>query len=51
MSPSAYATGYFWYKHGLSHPALATEQGRRVDRIEQPAIAIKPPQRGRGMSI
>lgn len=32
VSPTAYATGYFWYRHGLSHPALATAQGRRLDR-------------------
>lgn len=32
VSPTAYATGYFWYRHGLSHPALATPQGRRLDR-------------------
>lgn len=32
ISPTAYATGYFWYKHGLSHPALATERGRKLDR-------------------
>ena len=32
VSPTAYATGYFWYKHGLSHPALATKQGKRLDR-------------------
>lgn len=32
VSPTAYATGYFWYRHGLSHPALATPQGKRLDR-------------------
>jgi O-methyltransferase involved in polyketide biosynthesis len=32
ISPTAYATGYFWYKHGLSHPALVTPQGKRLDR-------------------
>lgn len=32
VSPTAYATGYFWYRHGLSHPALATSQGKRLDR-------------------
>lgn len=31
VSPTAYATGYFWYRHGLSHPALATPQGKRLD--------------------
>ncbi len=33
ISPTAYATGYFWYREGLSHPALATEEGRRIDRM------------------
>jgi len=32
ISPTAYATGYFWYRHGLSTPALTTPQGRRLDR-------------------
>ncbi len=32
ISPTAYATGYFWYKHGLSHAALVTPQGKRLDR-------------------
>lgn len=32
ISPTAYATGSFWVRHGLSHPALATPQGKRVDR-------------------
>jgi O-methyltransferase involved in polyketide biosynthesis len=33
ISPTAYATGYFWYRHGLSHVALATPEGERFDRI------------------
>lgn len=32
VSPTAYATGYLWYRHGLSHPAMATPQGKRLDR-------------------
>lgn len=38
ISPTAYATGYFWYRQGLSHPALATRQGRRIDRIVRPLL-------------
>ena len=38
ISPTAYATGYFWYRHGLSHPALATAEGRRIDRIVRPLL-------------
>jgi O-methyltransferase involved in polyketide biosynthesis len=38
ISPTAYATGYFWYRHGLSHPALATAQGRRISRLMQPLM-------------
>jgi len=38
ISPTAYATGYFWYRHGLSHPALATEEGRRIDRVVRPLL-------------
>ncbi len=32
VSPTAYATGYLWYRLGLSHPAMATPQGKRLDR-------------------
>ena len=31
ISPTAYATGYMWYRLGMSHPALATPQGKRLD--------------------
>lgn len=32
VSPTAYATGYFWYRHGLSHRGLLIGEGQRVDR-------------------
>ncbi|HUR41185.1 MAG TPA: class I SAM-dependent methyltransferase [Verrucomicrobiae bacterium] len=32
VSPTAYATGYFWYRHGLSHAGLLISEGRRIDR-------------------
>lgn len=32
VSPTAYATGYLWYKLGMSHPAMATPQGKKLDR-------------------
>lgn len=32
VSPTAYATGYFWYRHGLSHPGLVAPDGKRLDR-------------------
>lgn len=28
ISPTAHYTGYVWYRNGLSHPALATPEGR-----------------------
>ena len=31
ISPTAYATGYMWYRLGMSHPALATAEGKRLD--------------------
>jgi O-methyltransferase involved in polyketide biosynthesis len=31
ISPTAYATGYMWYRLGMSHKALATPQGKRLD--------------------
>jgi O-methyltransferase involved in polyketide biosynthesis len=33
ISPTAYATGYLWYRLGLSHPVFATRRGRRLDFI------------------
>lgn len=33
ISPTAYATGHLWVRLGLSHPALSTPQGRRLDRM------------------
>ncbi|MDD3763433.1 MAG: class I SAM-dependent methyltransferase [Nevskiales bacterium] len=39
VSPTAYATGYLWYRHGLSDAALVTEQGRRLDRAFRVFIA------------
>lgn len=32
VSPTAYATGYLWYRHGLSHPGLLIPEGRKLDR-------------------
>ncbi len=32
VSPTAYATGYFWHRHGLSHPGLLIPEGKRYDR-------------------
>lgn len=38
ISPTAYATGYFWYLHGMSHKALATAQGRRMHYAFRPMV-------------
>lgn len=38
ISPTAYATGYFWYRHGMSHQALATAQGRRMHYAFRPLV-------------
>ncbi|MFA5941962.1 MAG: class I SAM-dependent methyltransferase [Sinimarinibacterium sp.] len=32
ISPTAYATGQMWVRHGLSHAAFVTPQGQRLDR-------------------
>ena len=32
VSPTAFATGYFWYRHGLSHEGLVAPEGRKLDR-------------------
>lgn len=36
ISPTAHYTGYTWYRHGLSHPALVTPQGRLLFGALQP---------------
>lgn len=40
ISPTAYATGYFWYRHGLSTKALITPQGKKLDRAFRLLIAV-----------
>lgn len=40
ISPTAYATGYMWVRLGLSHPALATKRGKRLDRAF--SVAMQP---------
>ena len=40
VSPTAYATGYFWYRNGLSHPGLLIPEGRRIDRGFRALIRI-----------
>ena len=40
ISPTAYATGHMWVRLGLSHPALATARGKRLDRAF--SLAIQP---------
>lgn len=32
VSPTAFATGYFWYRHGLSHAGLVAPEGEKLDR-------------------
>lgn len=40
VSPTAYATGYFWFRHGMSHPAFATPQGKKLDRAFRLLTAV-----------
>lgn len=40
VSPTAYATGYFWYRHGLSHPGLLVPEGKRYDVGFQTLIGV-----------
>lgn len=40
ISPTAYATGHMWVRLGLSHPALSTPRGRRLDTAF--SLAIQP---------
>lgn len=43
ISPTAYATGYLWYRLGLSHEALATPRGKRLDRAFQTFLRLLKP--------
>ena len=39
ISPTAHYTSAVWARHGLSHPALATAEGRVLFAALQPAMA------------
>ena len=39
ISPTAHYTGYVWARNGLSHPALATREGRLLFESLRPLIA------------
>src|SRR5690606_13456988 len=36
ISPTAHYTGYTWFHHGLSHPALVTPEGRMLYAMSRP---------------
>ena len=38
ISPTAFASGYFWYAQGLSHPAFNTHQGRLLHYLFRPFV-------------
>lgn len=40
ISPTAHYTGYVWARHGLSHSALVTSEGRTLFHLLRPAAAI-----------
>lgn len=40
ISPTAHYTGYTWYHHGLSHPALVTREGRLFHAALEPVAAV-----------
>jgi len=40
ISPTAHYTGYTWFHHGLSHPALVTPQGRALHAALRPMHAL-----------
>jgi O-methyltransferase involved in polyketide biosynthesis len=39
ISPTAHYTGYVWARHGLSHPELATREGRLLFEATRPWLA------------
>ncbi len=40
ISPTAHYTGYVWARHGLSHPALLTREGRVLYEAMRPLLTI-----------
>lgn len=40
ISPTAHYTGYTWFHHGLSHPALVTREGRLFHTALAPMQAV-----------
>jgi O-methyltransferase involved in polyketide biosynthesis len=40
ISPTAHYTGYTWFRHGLSHPALVTREGRLLHGAIEPFAAL-----------
>jgi O-methyltransferase involved in polyketide biosynthesis len=40
ISPTAHYTGYVWARNGLSHPELATRQGRLLFESVRPAMLL-----------
>jgi O-methyltransferase involved in polyketide biosynthesis len=40
ISPTAHYTGYVWARHGLSHPALETREGRVLFESMRPVNAL-----------
>jgi O-methyltransferase involved in polyketide biosynthesis len=40
ISPTAHYTGYVWARNGLSHPELATQQGRLLFEAVRPAMLL-----------
>jgi len=40
VSPTAHYTGHVWSRNGLSHPALATREGRVLFGVMEPAMML-----------
>jgi O-methyltransferase involved in polyketide biosynthesis len=40
ISPTAFYTGYIWYRNGLSHPAFLTGEGERLYHLGQPLMRL-----------
>jgi hypothetical protein len=40
ISPTAHYTGYVWARNGLSHPELATLEGRVLFDALEPAMLV-----------
>jgi hypothetical protein len=51
ISPTAHYTGWVWWRNGLSHPLLATREGRVLYDVLAPAMRAGSLLGGQGFAV